>query len=1112
MSHHTKYISLTRLLSIMNHTLSPIISLIIFTSLFLAPPDANALNPAKKLTQYMKSEWTIANGLPYNSILRVIQTSDGYMWFVIRGNLVRYDGLTFTVHKTPHAGETIFVCQQDRQHNLWLGTNKGLYRFEDGEFNKYKRIFDFETVNVTAIYEDHDRNLWVSAFETGYQCLFRIKDNDVTQFTNKNGFTNNLVSDIYEDSSHRLWFCTAGDGLYSLQQEKFSHYTTLHGLGSNVCATVREDKNGNIWIGTTGGLNCFKNDQFKLFTTRNGLACNAVKRLCMDNDHNMWIATDMGLSRFKKGTFINYTQRDGLISNQVEDIYEDREKNLWIGTVNGLNKFHDGKFTLYTMAEGLSQDVVNVVLKDSSNNLWIGTSSGLDSFQRGKMKHYTIRNGLLGNTILALHEDRKRTLWIGTSQGLTSFKNGQFNHYTKKQGLSSSVVTAIKEDKKANLWLGTQNGLNKFRNGLFTSYAMDRGMTFDRISCLYVDRDQHLWVGSWGLASRAHGTSGDLIRFKDGKFQTLSQLGIPADILSGIQVVFEDSERNLWIGTWESGLIKIRKTQVSHYSTRNGLIDDTIYAILEDNDKNLWLSSSKGIFRISINDFDLLDAGKRDILHTLHFGLKDGLKNPEGTSGGGFAARDKEGRVTELFFPTMRGLCTINPDQILTNTTPPTVHIEYMKVNDVVVQPQPELKLARHRNNVYFKFTALSFVYPQAVKFQYRLQGFDESWIGSPWDQRAVRYTNLSQGSYSFTVKACNNDGVWNQTAPISFTIRPALTETNYFFGLCAIAIILIGYSLYRIRVARLKQQERQLKKKVDEQTHKIKRINDNLRNSNLELLQAYEELEVKNDELQKRRLDIEDSLHYAEQLQQVILPHERELEPICQESFIISLPREIVGGDFYWFYPIPKSDNILVAVIDCTGHGVPGAFMTMIGHSILNDMAIERKLTEPARIMKNLHHSVRTILRQEAVTAKQYDSMEGCICLIEPRKNRIVFSGAKRSIYLSTNGEVKKYSGIRKSIGGRQREKERIFTSLEIPYTSGTILYMFTDGLIDQAGFDERKRRVKFGTPSFEQWLRNHYHLPLDEQENLLLESLKKFQSTEKQRDDITVVALKFK
>ncbi|MCS7005088.1 MAG: SpoIIE family protein phosphatase [Cytophagales bacterium] len=256
---------------------------------------------------------------------------------------------------------------------------------------------------------------------------------------------------------------------------------------------------------------------------------------------------------------------------------------------------------------------------------------------------------------------------------------------------------------------------------------------------------------------------------------------------------------------------------------------------------------------------------------------------------------------------------------------------------------------------------------------------------------------------------------------------------------------------------------------------------------------------------IEEKNQNITDSLRYAQTIQQALLPTRFELEQVFQEYFLIYLPKDIVSGDFYWFMQVDQVK--FIAAVDCTGHGVPGAFMSMIGNEFLNEIIGVEKIYEPAKILERLHTNVRRALRQEE--NQNTDGMDVCLCRIEAISlghRKIVFAGARRSLIYTNRGELREEKGDKCSIGGIQRENIRTFQQKELILSKGEIIYLFTDGIVDQ----NNPQGKRLGSARFFSLIDEIKSLSMREQKALILAELASHQSSSLQRDDITVIGIK--
>ena len=771
------------------------------------------------IIEYVHNVWQAAEGLPQNAVQAIAQTPDGYLWLATQEGLVRFDGVSLTVYDRKTTVEftnnDMRALYVSKDGSLWIGTFLGdLVRLKDGKFTSYSSGKELGGNGISAIYEDDRRNLWIGTRGGG---LFQFSGGKFTAFTTKDGLANDSVSSITGDREGNIWIGTDG-GLSRKRDGRFSNYTTATGLSGDKVLCVYEDRDGVLWIGTGGaGLNRFQNNKFTKYSVADGLPGNAVASIFQDTAGDLWIGTQGGLTRFQNGSFENFAAKNGLSDNSVDAIYQDPEGSLWVGTLNGgLNQFRKGRFTTHGTAEGLSNPVIWTITEDHSGNIWTGTDGGgLNKFADGKFSAYTTKNGLSGNTIGALFTARDGSLWVSTNKGLDHMKDGKISSFSAKDGLPSRressglapdvLVKSVTEDTEGTLWFGTDGGgLCRYKDGKFLTYTVDNGLPSNVILWVSNRRDGGIWIG----------TARGLSKFADGYFTNFSTKdGLASDT---IMAMYEDPEDVLWIGT-QAGLSRMDNDKFTTYTTREGLFDDLTFQILEDNKENLWMSCNKGIFRISKKELNDFAAGKIHSVTSVAYGVADGMKSRE-TDGGVQPAgwKSHDGR---LWFPTILGLVTIDANNMETNPWIPPVHIEQLIAGRISVNAPQQVRLPAGTRNLEFQYTALSFLAPNKIEFRYKLEGFDKEWIDAG-SRRVAYYTNVPPGDYQFTVIASNDDGVWNTTgASVGIHLVPHFYQTNWFYALCALAIIASITALYRARMKSVRSHEKELVLRVNERT-----------------------------------------------------------------------------------------------------------------------------------------------------------------------------------------------------------------------------------------------------------------------------------------------------
>ena len=776
--------------------------------------------------RYAVDVWRSEDGLPQNSVHAIRQTRDGYLWLGTQEGLVRFDGIRFVVYEAPDtpglAGNDVRVLYEDREGNLWIGTEGGVSRLEKGTLTTFAKEQGLAHPVVSAIAEDAEGSVWVGTYEGG---LSRFRDGALTRFTTRDGLSSDLIRALHVDRAGNLWIGTDGGGVNRFRDGRFQVYTSRDGLPHDTVYTILEDSRGRLWVGTAeGGLGRLEPGGFANLSSGLGLADQNVYAIYEDRERRLWLGTGGGgLYRIKEqGSSVSLLPVQGLSNGIVYAIHGDAEGSLWVGTGGGgLNRVRQAPFATVTMREGLSNDMVSTITEGADGTLWIGTwGGGLNRCRGASCRALTTRDGLSSNIVSSVYEDRKGRLWIGTyGAGLDRLEKGRVTVYTTSNGLASDTVWGIAEGGDGSLWIGTSGGLSRLRDGKFETFTTRDGLSSDVVRAVHVDREGVLWLGTNG---------GGLNRFEGGRFFALTaRQGLSSDVVYSI---FEDGEGVLWVGS-SDGLTRIEGNAVRAFRRRDGLCENRIFRVLEDRTGNLWMSSNKGIFRIEKRQLNARARGEPGEITCTLYGKSAGMRSVE--CSGGSQPAGWTGRDGKLWFPTILGAVIVDPMQVKRNPIPPPVVIEEVIMDRIVLDRGRSTEIPPGRHELAFRYAAPSFVDPERVRFQYRLDDFNEEWVEAD-TRRIATYTNIPPGAYEFRVRACNNDGLWNETgASFGFRIRPHVYQTRTFLVGTALAVALSGFGLHRVRIRRLKLRESQLAALVEARTGDLLEANRQLAAAN---------------------------------------------------------------------------------------------------------------------------------------------------------------------------------------------------------------------------------------------------------------------------------------
>lgn len=624
---------------------------------------------------------------------------------------------------------------------------------------------------------------------------------------------------IAGDGAGTLWIGTR-KGLTRFSAGLLHTYTAEEGLAGSDIRSVYVDRHGVVWIGTHGnGLLRWSPDREKTFTKVNGLSGNSVVSLYEDAVGTLWIGTlEAGLNRLVGGQISSFGKKDGLPSAGVWAILEDRAGTLWLGgTEGGLTSIRRGLFTSITAQQGLVSDTSLAIYQDKDGAVWIGSDGGLSHWENGQTARYTTRDGLPDNLVFSVTQDSSGGLWVGTRNGLARLEKGKFRTFTAANGLpDTNSFPCTYTDRHGVLWVGSRGGLSRFDGKTFSTLGTREGLPNKLITSLYQDAEDALWIGTDGA---------DLLRWKDGKFRSFTARdGLPGDI---IYSVTGDPDGTLWLGTNGKGLVRFAGGQFTSYTREIGFIDDAVFTVLDDRLGRLWVSSNRGIATVSRNDLAAFAAHKIRSLPTVSYGVADGMKSRE--CNGGFQPAGWRSNDGSLWFPTLKGVAVVNPENFAASELPFPVIIDRALVDNAPVAARDaSLVVPPRRKRFEFDFTAPGSAVPEKLQFRYMLEGFDKDWVQSG-SRGIANYTNIPPGSYRFRVSACIDGSCTKNGSGTELLIQPAFYETKAFFLLLAAAIVGCAFGFHRMHVRHLKHKEQILRKLIDERTSELRDSRDQL-------------------------------------------------------------------------------------------------------------------------------------------------------------------------------------------------------------------------------------------------------------------------------------------
>lgn len=734
---------------------------------------------------------SIAEGLSSNSVYTIFQDRYGILWFGTLDGLNRYDGYNITVYK------------HDNQKKQSLSNNR-----------------------VTQIYEDHRHQLWLyDEYSSTIIRYLRGTDEFKPYYLDKiAGAELEILDSIYEAEDNTLNVRSVNGYLltYNAEQDRFEYRKRV-----NVSAWHRKKE----WTPLMRAFDQFLKEAKSSFTSRTA----EIRKIIRDSEGRYWIATKYdGLysatehdGRFVFISHLHTSEKFKLINSEdIYDVYEDRSNVIWVGTKNsGLYRYARHKYKFDHLEEiqlstGTFQlGTIRAIAEDADKNIWVDTNDqGLLRIDASRKKGKLYKpdpnnpNSIGHRFIRSLWIDEDRNLWIGHYNGFTRYRKTSDNFVSYQPMIESNEEIRVYDFKKGNgntLWMAGWDLILHFFPAtnqlklISRQLSGETGFTGQNIRDVELDNDDELWIaaGEKGMSLF------DKVKnqFTELHYTPTESGGLPSDNLFD---VYKDSHQNLWLATAD-GLCHFDplKLTCETYTVNEGLPSNLVYGILEDKQGNLWFSTTKGIGKF--------DPQRKTFRN---YDVSDGLQSNEFTENAFYQNDDGV-----MFFGGINGFNIFHPDHVPDNPHAPQVAVTSIKVFDkplaeVALFSETDIReklagnaaiiLAPEQQSISFEYVGLHYVNPQKNKYAYMLEGFDQSWTYRDANARFANYTNLEPGTYFFTVKASNSDGLWSNPLRLKIIIEQPFYTSAWFISIVAFTLMVIGVSAYRWRIAVVKKQQ----------------------------------------------------------------------------------------------------------------------------------------------------------------------------------------------------------------------------------------------------------------------------------------------------------------
>lgn len=1039
----------------------------------------------------------------------IVEDNKGVMYFANNYGLLQYNGVQWNLFENPNS-PYIRSLNVDKNGIVYYGASSdfGMVLPDSVGNLKYfsiSKASGMDTLNFNNVWNVHiiGNYIYFQAYENIFKYKLPIDINNPEQLKTEKV--------LYSPETYFHWSFKVNNKFYVREAEK--------GL-------FTEKNDSLVFI---EGSEIFANQKiYAMFPYKE----NAV----------MILTRESGIYIYEQNnTQSNFTLTDWEINQTIINSY-----------IYGGFPIDENKFAIYTLTNGI------IIFNDQGQII----------------NHYNKSNCLPGSTILSAYYDQtSEMIWFATDKEIGNINIGSpFRQWTQASGILGTVSDMLEFNN--NLYVAANSGVyilseNNEGYAFFTKVngidipvwdlEIFRGKNSNKLlaaaegAVFAIDENQATVIDHSGIVQKLVQSKinpelvyiGYLNGFAYATYDTENWFLEEKNqyIKNSIIDIYEDPESGIYLGTDVGGIIKLKHpldsivlidsarglplegSKFKLFNIENDIVVASYKGLFKINNKTDLVSPYEkfgkeftnrnyGVFNISKdNDVYWLGAYSNDLTKNKWQGIIKLIK----TKNGKYIKEENPYKILPykvpyvlfpdtnfLWIANAKGLFKLNKkkqknyqqkfytliDKVSTNGGDSILFSgNYNKDSSISPNSEKISVLAFKHNEITFEYSAGFYEQEEKTQYSFRLLGFNNQW--SKWTtEHKFTYTNIHEGDYTFEVKAKNIYGAEGVTASYKFTILPPWYRTIWAYIAYVVSAIILIWLIVKYNTKRLKEEKIRLEHLVAERTREIK---------------------AQHDKIAELHKSIMDSIFYARRIQEALMPPKEFLQDLLPEHFVLFKPRDIVSGDFYWATK-HEGKAILVAA-DCTGHGVPGAFMSMLGISFLNEIVNKTERVEAHLILNELRANVKKSLRQTGKENEAKDGMDLALCIIDYDNMQMEYSGAFNSLYLIREGELIKYDADRMPIGIYIREKES-FTKHIVQLRKGDCFYIFSDGFVDQFG---GPKGSKLMTKRFKELLMNNYSKPMYEQKEILDNFLSQWQAytnergeTYKQIDDILVIGVR--
>jgi len=1026
---------------------------------------------------YNFKNYGVESNIPNTFIYTINQDNNGYLWVGTGSGLAKFDGFNFysVIFPDSAVGRYPTASLKDRNGTLWFGCNDGTVFYSDG--SELKELQLSNTKSISVLLEGPDRYIYIIPQGQSISRVNPLNINDLRTFDIDRNIV--LFSACFTQSGDILLGTQEDIKLCRFEGESLTLLNKIDGFDYYSILEIFKLKNKDTYLIGTNGNGLFRLELSVNRTNLSRFAGNpeldylSIQSIIEDSDNYLWIATnESGMLRMNLSpdyetieSAVFFDKASGLTGANVRKVFQDIEGNFWIGLFgDGLSLLYSYAFSFYS--PGLTPETNNIIYVNKlGEDYFLGTPTGFYLFdlENNRTKSFINMMQRTGKIeISSYFVDNNGNIWVGTKGEGLFVRNagGTIKQFYRSGDSGVDYVKDILVDNKY-VWLGTLNGiiiLNRSTGTVKSRYTINEGLPHNNINQLYLTSEGKVAVA----------TKSDRLYLIDPETGVSSKGAILFGItMNEISSFCQTMDGNLWMATKGNGVFEFIGDSVKSFSRSDMLMSNYCYSILVDSIDRIWVGHERGFSRYNRNNGIMRTYGTEF--------AKGGVCNSDGMY------ESPDGKV---IIGTTQGLIVYDRYRDRRINTAPLNNINYITINEVEYPVQRVFTLPySKRYNVRVNYVGINFSDPEKVYYQTLLVNYDEDW-SKVTTEREVQYS-LSDGRYQFNLVSMNESGLTQET-PVTFNIiiKKPLWRTWYFI-LSSVALI-TGIIILIIKEREKVQKKTQayLEKELEARTSVVRK---------------------QKAEIEFQNIEITDSINYAKRIQTSILPDYNNLKESFKDAFIFFRPRDIVSGDFYWFDRLDDERHILVCA-DSTGHGVPGAFMSMIGSTLLQDIVSRQGISKPSEVLTMLDKQIFSTLNRNLELGVSNDGMDLVVCEINPGKRHIRFASAMRPVIIVMGGESYYIKGNRSSVGG-ESVIEKYFDDQEYYLSEGDAIYMFSDGLPDQFGGSDGK---KMKIARLKKLIEDVNDLPMDGQKEVITKFYDEWKGIHDQVDDILLIGLR--